>query len=243
MKLIKLDAIDSTNDFLKALSNSQFVENFTVVTTEEQTNGKGQMGSKWLSEKGKNLTMSVLIKDASLDINQIYNLNVAVSLSILSVLEQLNVPKISIKWPNDILSANKKIAGILIENTFKSNGAINSVVGIGLNLNQLDFIDLPHASSLALIMGKSFDKEVFIEKIVASVKLNIARVLNNESDVLWKKYNESLFKINVPMPFEKNNGIRFMGIVKEVDKEGRLQLMLENDEIVSFEIKEIRMLY
>ena len=83
MKLIKLDAIDSTNEFLKALSNKENLENFTVVTAENQTKGKGQMGSEWSSEVGKNLIMSILIKDYLFDINQIFNLNIAVSLAVL----------------------------------------------------------------------------------------------------------------------------------------------------------------
>ena len=79
MKLIKLDAIDFTNDFLKGLANKQYLENFTIVTAESQTKGKGQMGSVWISEKGKNLTMSVFVKDSLTVLNQIYSLNIAVS--------------------------------------------------------------------------------------------------------------------------------------------------------------------
>jgi BirA family biotin operon repressor/biotin-[acetyl-CoA-carboxylase] ligase len=81
MKLIKLDAIDSTNDFLKALASQDELDNFTVVTAENQTKGKGQMGSKWESESGKNLIMSVLVKDFLYDNEQVFNLSVIVSLA------------------------------------------------------------------------------------------------------------------------------------------------------------------
>ena len=86
MKRIKLDAIDSTNEFLKGLSAKQSVENFTVVTAENQTKGKGQMGSVWVSEPSKNLIMSVLIKDFVKNSNQIFDINIAVSVLIIQAL-------------------------------------------------------------------------------------------------------------------------------------------------------------
>ena len=146
MNVIKLDAIDSTNEFLKRFLNEQNVENYTVITAENQTKGKGQMGAVWESETGKNLIMSILIKDFITDINQIFNLNCIVSLSVIQVLQQYSIPKLSIKWPNDIMSDTKKIGGILIENSIKNDGTIFSVVGLGLNCNQTNFEHLPRAS-------------------------------------------------------------------------------------------------
>ena len=108
MKLIKLDAIDSTNDFLKALASKDELDNFTVVIAENQTKGKGQMGEKWVTESGKNLTMSVLIKGFLFDNEQVFNLNIIVSLSLIDTLKSLNIPDLTIKWPNDIMSYNKK---------------------------------------------------------------------------------------------------------------------------------------
>src|SRR4051812_14072234 len=115
MKLIKLDAIDSTNDFLKSLSSQDELENFTVVTAENQTKGKGQMGAKWQSESGKNLIMSVLVKDFLFDNEQVFNLSIIVATSVIEVLKTFDIPELSIKWPNDIMSYTKKIGGILIE--------------------------------------------------------------------------------------------------------------------------------
>jgi len=243
MQLIKLDAIDSTNDYLKKLSIGGHVENFTVVCTENQTNGRGQMGAKWISEAGKNLTMSVLIKDVLTDINDIYNLNVAVTLGVIKSLEKYNIPKLSIKWPNDILSDNKKIGGILIENSIKTNGEIVSIVGIGLNINQKNFADLPKASSLSIIMGLEFDKNEILKVITGNIKINAGRLMNNESLKLWADYNERLFKKGIPMPFENLNRQQFMGIIQGVSEDGRLQLLLEDDSIQLFGIKEIQMLY
>ena len=243
MQLIKLDAIDSTNDFLKSLSGSQIVENFTVVTAEDQTKGKGQMGAKWVSETGKNLIMSILIKNLLLDIHQIYNLNVAVSLGVISALEKFDIPNLSIKWPNDIMSANKKIGGILIENSIKTNGEIISIVGLGLNVNQINFEELPKASSLAVIKNINFDKEAILFEIVENIKGNVSQLMNQQSDDLWMNYNSKLFKKGIPMPFENQNGQQFMGIIQDVNRFGRLEILLEDDSIVTFDIKEIVMLY
>lgn len=242
MKLIKLDAIDSTNDFLKGLASKQFVENFTVVAAEIQTKGKGQMGSVWVAEKGKNLTMSVLIKDVLIDLNQIYTLNIAVALAVVRALQSFKIPELAIKWPNDIMSYNYKIGGILIENSIKIDGSVNSIVGIGININQTNFENLPKGSSLAVIAKQEFDKQAVLVAIVQELK-DAMIVLKTNPDSLWREYLSLLFKKNIPVPFELPDGDRFMGIIQGVSAQGKLQILLENDAVVKYNIKEIQMLY
>ena len=242
MKLIKLDAIDSTNEFLKGISTQQDLENFTVVTAENQTNGKGQMGAVWNSEVGKNLIMSVLVKDCLEDINTIFNLNIAIAMAVIATLKKNTIPDLSIKWPNDILSANKKIGGILIENSIKSDGTILSVVGLGLNVNQTNFEGLPKASSLAVIAGHEFDKEMLLFEIVANIEKNIAESKYNLNS-LREQFINSLFKKDIPMPFTNQKEERFMGIIQGISPIGRLQVLLSDDSVVEFDIKEIQMLY
>lgn len=243
MKLIKLDAIDSTNDFLKRLSGEQPLDNFTVVSAENQTHGKGQMGAKWDSETGKNLMFSVIINNLLNNISQIFDLNVAVALSIINTLEKFNIPNLSIKWPNDIMSDNKKISGVLIENTIKNNGEITSIIGIGLNVNQFNFDELPNASSLAVIMKTNFDKEMILNVFIECLKLNCDLLENKLASQLWNSYNYNLFKKGIPMPFSLPNGTQFMGIIQEVNASGKLEVKLENDTIETFGIKEIQLLY
>ena len=243
MKLIKLDATDSTNDFLKQLSGEQVLENFTVVTAENQTNGKGQMGAKWDSETGKNLIFSVLVKNVINTISEIFDLNVTVALSVLTTLEKNNIPNLSIKWPNDILSDNKKVAGILIENTIKNKGEIISIIGVGLNVNQLNFDNLPKASSLAVIMKKELDKEVILKQLIESLKSNCDLLQNKSASQLWNSYNNNLFKKGIPMAFSLPDGTKFMGIIKSVNSSGKLEVKLENDTIENYGIKEIQLLY
>ncbi|MDQ8014179.1 MAG: biotin--[acetyl-CoA-carboxylase] ligase [Flavobacterium nitrogenifigens] len=242
MKLIKLDAIDSTNDFLKALASQDELENFTTVTAENQTKGKGQVGGVWKTEAGKNLTMSVLVKDFLFSNDEVFNLSLVVSLSVAEVLKTLNIPDIYIKWPNDILSYNKKLVGILIENTLKSDGRIVSVAGIGINVNQTDFNELPTASSMSVIAGKSFDKEELAILIVEKLKEKI-QLWNTSAKVFWDDYFNFLFKKGVPTAFRDNNDQDFMGIIQGVSPIGKLQVLLEDDSVAEFEIKEVKMLY
>ena len=242
MKLIKLDAIDSTNDFLKSLSNTQIVDNFTVVTAENQTKGKGQMGAVWNSEVSKNLIMSVLVKDFISDIFQLFSLNILFSLSVIEVLELNKIPNLSIKWPNDIMSDNSKIAGILIENSIKSDGTIASIIGLGLNVNQINFENLPKASSLAVICNSTFDKEKLLFSIIQTLETKINSWTNNPNSY-WLKYTNLLFKMGVPMAFSSPNYPNFMGIIKGVSPIGQLQVLLEEDTLAEFDIKEIQMLY
>ena len=242
MKLIKLDAIDSTNEFLKGLSNKHEVENYTVVTAETQSKGKGQMGSKWNSEPGKNLIMSVLIKDFLFDYEAVFNLNVVVSLAVIRSLKKYDIPELSIKWPNDIMSANKKIGGILIENSIKGDGTITSIVGLGLNVNQTKFQNLPRASSLALVSNTTFDKEKILISIVSKIKKIIADYAV-KAPSLWEEYSNELFKIGTPTAFADENEINFMGIIKGVSAMGKLQIQLEDDSICEYSLKEVQMLY
>lgn len=242
MKLIKLDAIDSTNEFLKGLSAQQDLENFTVVTAENQTKGKGQRGTIWNSEVGKNLIMSVLVRDFLTDINAIFNLNIAFSLAVIAALKKKNVPDLSIKWPNDILSANKKIGGILIENSIKSDAAILSIVGLGLNVNQTNFEGLPKASSLSIVIGQDLDKEELLSEIMANLEKNVAESLQNPTN-LRQQYVDLIYKKEIPMPFMNQNNKKFMGIIQGISPIGRLLVLLEDDSVVEFDIKEVQMLY
>jgi BirA family biotin operon repressor/biotin-[acetyl-CoA-carboxylase] ligase len=242
MKLIKLDAIDSTNDFLKGMSAKQELENYTVVTAENQTKGKGQMGSVWNSEKSKNLIMSVFVKDLLIGVEGIYQLNVATALAVIQVLKTFDIKNLSIKWPNDIMSDNFKLAGILIENSFKSDGSITSIIGIGLNVNQTNFENLPKASSMAVVANSNFDKEELVVLIVERLKANFELLVSN-FQILWDNYLKVLFKKDVPMAFAVDGQKPFMGIIKGVSATGKLLLLLENDSFAEFGLKEIQMLY
>lgn len=243
MHIIKLPAIDSTNSYLKELTAKQTVENFTVVVAENQTNGRGQRGANWEVESGKNLTFSVLIKDVLLNFEEVFNLNVVVAVSLFQTFSILKIPNLSIKWANDILADKKKICGILIENQFKSNSEILSIIGIGINVNQENFSNLPQASSLKNISGQEWSKEEVLLTFLNQFQNNINLYKNEGAKYFWEAYHENLFKKNVPMAFENSENAKFMGIIKQVLPNGLLQIELEDDSLQLFDIKELKMLY
>ncbi len=242
MQIIKLSAIDSTNDYLKQLSREKVLENFTIVIAKEQTKGRGQMGSKWVSEVDKNLTFSLLVNNVAISNDKIFDWNIVVALAVLEVLEVYEIENVSIKWPNDIMADSKKVGGILIENVLKNGESFDSVVGIGLNLNQIDFEHLPKATSLKNLTNKEYDIFETAEEIAKKIQEKYQQ-LNGLMPVFWNKYHEKLFKKDKPLAFEDINNNRFMGIIQGVTHDGKLQVMLEDDSITFFNIKEIQMLY
>src|SRR5690606_19136613 len=147
-----------TNAHLKSMAAANNFLDEMVLVTENQLEGKGQMGNKWHSQQGKSLTVSVF-KKTMLSIDKQFYLNMAVSLAVENTLKIFKIPDINIKWPNDILSANKKAGGILIENFVKSSMINGSVIGIGLNVNETELPGLPQATSLKMISGEDYDKK------------------------------------------------------------------------------------
>ncbi|MGG7036842.1 MAG: biotin--[acetyl-CoA-carboxylase] ligase [Flavobacterium sp.] len=242
MLVIKLDAIESTNDYLKQLSKDKTLENFTIVLANSQTKGRGQMGTQWTSEPGKNLIMSLLAKDLVLDSFSIFDINVAVALSAAKTLLQLDVPNVKIKWPNDIMADSKKVGGILIENSLKTDGSLTAIIGIGINLNQTDFKHLPQASSLACVTHKSFDIDEFAAVLAKTLQKHI-QLLPESVDDFWNGYSALLFRRNEIAVFEDKSGKRFNGIIQNVSRNGKLAILLEDDTIEHFDLKEIKMLY
>ncbi len=243
MKIIKLDTVVSTNSFLKDLSVSAALENFTVVVTQKQTKGRGQQKNEWLSEPHKNLTFSVFtsLKDVKI-IHKKY-LNFAISLAIYRVLFDKNTPKISIKWPNDLMAANKKICGILIENTFFGDQIKSTIIGIGLNVNQEKFpVSLRNVTSLKLATLKETDLNVLLHEILAELQSNLKLLESKDFHLLEEQYLNVLYKKNIPTMFKTSKDEIFMGIISGISDQGNLQIQLEDDSIKEFGIKEVSML-
>ena len=240
MKIIKLNTIGSTNSFLKELHANSTVENFTVVVTNKQTVGRGQMNTSWFSDEGKNLTFSVLVCIEDLLIaNQKY-LNYAISLSAYRTLEYYGLPDLAIKWPNDILSEKQKVIGILIENALQRNKIISSVIGIGLNVNQEYFpSNIPNPSSLKLKTGKNYNLDEVLNTFLNYLKMNIELVNQKEFKALEEQYLNVLYKKNVPSMFKTHQDEFFMGKIIGVSPDGQLQIELTDETIQEFGLKEV----
>ncbi|MEP5339865.1 MAG: biotin--[acetyl-CoA-carboxylase] ligase [Algibacter sp.] len=243
MPIIKLNATDSTNSYLRTLSAKKTVEDYTTVVTKEQTNGRGQMGTIWDSETSKNLTFSVFKDVSKVYIEHPFYISIATSLAILKSLQSFNAPKLSVKWPNDILSENKKICGILIENVIKQNNLYASIIGIGLNVNQTRFHNLPKASSLKSITGTIFNLDEILNTILSNLKYYFLELEKGNLKGLKDEYETHLYRKNKPSTFKDAEGLVFSGFIKAVSVSGNLQVLLEDDIIKEYDLKDITLLY
>ena len=243
MEIIKLNATNSTNTYLKNLLKEKQVKDLSCIWALSQTQGRGQQGAKWISEPGKNLTFSILKKFENLPSEYHFLLNMEVSLAIFRALKKLYIPDLAVKWANDILSSKKKICGILIENTLHKEQISASIIGIGLNVNQVFFNDLPNVSSLQKIMGHPFDLEEVLLLICQELEVSLKSLSPTRFETMLDEYHTYLFRKDKPSTFEYPNGERFMGYIRGVSHNGQLQVEQEDALMSSFSLKEIKLLY
>jgi BirA family biotin operon repressor/biotin-[acetyl-CoA-carboxylase] ligase len=243
MMIIKLNATESTNTFLKEMCHNNEVENYTVVYSENQSKGRGQMNFKWDSESGKNLTLSILVKYSSLGISKQFYISKVISLAIYEVVNSLVKVSVAIKWPNDILTASKKVCGVLIENSVKRSEIQHSIVGIGLNVNQELFVNLPNATSLKMITDQEYDLDLLLKKLIDSIKLYCKLIEENKFDSIDEQYLKCLYKYEKPSMYrDVLKDRQFLGKIVGTSGDGKLRVELENENIKEFNLKEIEFL-
>lgn len=236
--------MDSTNNYAKEyLAKSSPIDG-TVILADEQFAGRGQTGTIWLSDANKNLTFSIIYQTSFLRATEQFWLNMAISLGISSaihsIIQQFNNSTIKIKWPNDIYINDKKVAGILIENTISGMHLKYSVIGIGLNVNQDDFPKDINATSLKLILGNEADKNKILEAILISIEKYFLLLKERKFERLKKEYIENLYRYNIVSKFKKEEVI-FEGKITDIDEIGNLILETSTG-IQKFGFKEIRFL-
>lgn len=240
MYLLKLDAIDSTNSYLRELSKNTLLEKWTVVSADYQSQGRGQKGAVWQSERGKNLICSILVKLDDFKVQDQFLLNCAVSVGIFNVLKRYKLPKLKIKWPNDIMSVSKKLGGILIENSLTNEQINQTIIGIGINVNQTDFAaDLPTAGSIRQLTGENHKVHDLLLDIVESIKFQFENMAGSGHKELRAAYNRNLYRKNAAHMFCDARGRKFMGIIRGVNPMGMLEIENEDEKIEAFYFKEI----
>ncbi|MRI00446.1 biotin--[acetyl-CoA-carboxylase] ligase [Kriegella sp. EG-1] len=242
MHIIKLNATDSTNQYLKNLLLTKFIEDFTVVTANKQTKARGQMGTTWQSDTGKNLTFSILKQFDHFLVQNQYYLNITVSLAVYAFLKTLNVPNLAIKWPNDILSGNQKICGILIENVLQGQHINSSIIGIGLNVNQTEFHNLFNVSSLKLLLGEKFNLDELLYMLLNEIKSNFDLLNSDQYKFLDKAYLAVLYRKDLISNFKDANGMSFTGTITGISSEGKLIVQLADFTLREYNMKEIKLL-
>ncbi len=241
MKIVKLDAIDSTNSYLKGLARETTLENWTVIVADFQKKGRGQFDNTWQSERGKNLMFSVLTEFKNLYLEHQFYLNYSVSIALFNVLKYYIPEKLAVKWPNDIMSANQKICGILIESTLYKDRVKNAIIGIGLNVNQEVFPALAsNASSLKKILYKTIDRDELLDKILLEIQYQILLIEQGKFKEIKQAYEAVLYKKGAPSMFIDSSGSTFLGKIIEISLSGKLRIELDDESVKEFALKEIK---
>ncbi|MEI7503175.1 MAG: biotin--[acetyl-CoA-carboxylase] ligase [Paludibacter sp.] len=225
----------STNTLLWKMLREETLQEGFVLHTDFQTIGKGQIGNSWESADGKNLLFSMALFPKKIEPSEQFLISQLVSLGIKKTLDEY-IGDITIKWPNDIYWNDKKIAGILIENSLQGRKINHSVIGIGLNVNQTEFeSDAPNPVSLQQITGEIHDRDIILD----SIYLNILDLYNNlDKEKIREKYSNALYRKEGIHSFREEQK-EFQARLFAVHPDGKLELETVDGEYLGYYFKEV----
>lgn len=238
MNHLHLVEVDSTNAWLRS-NLSNFAHGF-VVSTDYQTTGKGQANNLWESQSGANLLMSILLEPTKIATHEQFSLSQLVSVAIANVLQNALNREVRIKWPNDIYVGDKKVCGILIENTLIGGQLAKSIIGIGVNVNQKAFkSDAPNPVSMAQLGDKSFDCQLLLEELVTTILKDYDSFSTLKSEELQHIYFAKLYRNSGFYPF-KINDLLVEAEIDSILPTGHIRLHTKKDEYKIFAFKEVQ---
>lgn len=237
-RIIYTEETTSTNTFIKdIIAGEPETENLTLVYTGFQTAGRGQRGNTWESEKGKNLTFSVLIKPKGLPANEQFLISEISSLAVRDLLMR-HCTDIRIKWPNDVYWKDKKICGMLIENSIDSSGLSYSISGIGININQEVFVsNAPNPISLKNITGKDYVLQDMIAEFMDIIGKWFDKLTADPAGI-HREYLSSVFRMDIESSFRDKDG-EFRGTIVDVEPHGLLVIRDTEGKTRKYGFKEI----
>jgi len=235
-----LSSCESTNLVLNNIYKEKPLKQNTIVVTDFQTKGVGQKGNFWESENKKNLLFSIGLVDIDLLAEKQFVLSIIVSLSIVNLLKKyFSNEKIQIKWPNDIYVGDKKIAGILIENSLIGNKIKNTIIGIGLNVNQVKFnSNIPNPISMKHILGKEIDVRLLLDEFIIEFEKMFFSLQNGGEINLKLEYLDILYKKNESCKYIIRGKLQ-QAIILGIDTYGFLEMQL-NNRVEVFDIKDVK---
>lgn len=243
MNTIRIEQTTSTNNYLRDLlveakRKDEILEELTLVITNDQIAGKGQRGTRWEAEREKNLTFSVLVYPFFLTIRQNFLISEVTALAVKACLEEY-INDITIKWPNDVYYQDKKICGILIENELQGETISDSIIGVGLNVNQEVFTsDAPNPASLKQITGADFDLEEVLDKFSFHFQRLYDKLKIAETEEIESLYFESLYRNKGFYRYKDADG-EFSAYIEKVGSDGYLYLCTETGEERKYAFKEV----
>ena len=240
--LIKLDATASTNEYLRERRLKGSSKEGDLVWTTRQTAGRGQGNNEWVAEAGKSLAMSIYRTFDAYSATQAFALNTAFSTALVRGLSQLGIPELRIKWPNDILSGNFKIGGVLIENILKNDKLVSSILGFGLNINQENFSNLPHAASIFSVTQKRWPIEQVLEVLCSALEKEPFIEVLTHADQNLAAYNTCLWRKGKSTKFINQKG-DFYATILGVNRYGKLKIVDKEDNKAELTLSEARLSY
>ena len=243
MHIIKVNATESTNSLAREWFNTNKNDSPICIIASDQTSGRGQRGATWVSNAGENLTFSIIYPKPSVEISDQFLISAAVGLQILRALKQLKINNLKLKWPNDIMADGYKIGGVLIENILQNNVISASIIGVGLNVNQVHFPELPKAASLKNLTGTIYSTEEVLSLILEQLEKMMYSSDNSFFENVLKDYEASLFRRKKASTFQLKDGSLLIGIILGVTPSGLLRLKVEDEEIRTFDLKELKLLF
>jgi BirA family transcriptional regulator, biotin operon repressor / biotin---[acetyl-CoA-carboxylase] ligase len=240
--LITIKQVDSTNTFLKnTLSNSKPLPEGTVIMADNQFAGRGQQQNRWHSEAGKNLTFSLLLNPTFMPVLTQFDLTRLISLGVYDALKPLLGGGLKIKWPNDIYYGDKKLGGMLIENLLQGSQVKQSVIGIGLNVNQDDFPDwVPNPTSVKQILQQDYDLRIILSEICNNIEAWYLKLKAGKTEAIRAAYLDTMYWMSEAHNF-KADGDVFEGKITGVRDNGLLVVQTKEGE-KEFTFKEIEFL-
>lgn len=239
--IVRLEVTDSTNNYANRQIRENGLAEGTVFLAYEQTSGRGQQSNTWESLPGENLLFSIVLFPDFLEIRRQFMVSKVVSLGIYRTLNKY-VDSLKIKWPNDIYAGNRKLGGILIENSIMSGLLKSSIVGIGLNVNQTIFYsNAPNPVSLKMLTNQHYDREIILAEILSGINWYYALLRNGEEELIDREFISALYRINEKHFFKAENVV-FEGEILGVNEIGQLLIRKNDGEVLEFHFKEVEFL-
>jgi len=228
----------STNTYAAGLLSGGRVQEGTIIRTDFQSAGRGQPGSSWESEKGKNLLFSIILYPSMISLENQFLISMALSVGIRDYVHH-QTGESSIKWPNDIYVKDDKIAGILIENSVMDNRIASCIAGIGLNVNQEVFSSgIPNPVSLKQITGKEYDPEKCIADLAAELDRWYGILESGDKERIRNEYKSRLYRFEHWHKYKDEEG-KFAGRITDVENDGRLLMERSNGSIKHYYFREM----
>lgn len=237
-RLVRVEETDSTNSLIRQMMAEGDMPEGSVVVANYQTAGRGQVGNVWESEAGKNLMFSMVLYPSCIPVNRQFLISQIAALSVKEALDEY-IDGVSVKWPNDIYWRDKKICGMLIENDLSGRNLSDSIIGVGLNVNQKVFhSDAPNPVSLIQITGREIDRDELLENFRRRFYNYYLSLLNEEYDEIRERYRASLYRGDGFYPYSDSAG-SFEARIHDIESTGHLHLELRDGTLRRYAFKEV----